>query len=181
MIRSTLFTFTRHTMGRVRRRTSTKQRSMMLVVRSFLHRCRGKLKNDSSCGKSAINTNTPCLNYNAFFDSFNNLLTAIPNQTRNQFRGASYFNMDMGLFRNFQIKERLNLAVGMMAYNVFNHANMPFHNNSYSFYDPKSGPPNSFGTINAGPGVGTPTSPYGNFLGFDSSPRIVQLSAKITF
>jgi hypothetical protein len=47
-MRSTLFTFTKHTMGRVRRRTSTKQRSMMLVVRSFLHRCRGKLKNDSN-------------------------------------------------------------------------------------------------------------------------------------
>jgi hypothetical protein len=27
----------------------------------------------------------------------------------------------------------------------------------------------------------TPTSPYGNFLGFDSSPRVMQLSAKIVF
>jgi hypothetical protein len=133
----------------------------------------------SSCGKSA--TSTPCLNYNAFYDSFNNLLTAIPNQTRNQFRGAGYFDLDMGLFRNFQIKERLNLAVGMMAYNALNHANMPFPNNSYSYFNPASGGTNSFGIINAGPGVGTPTSPYGNFLGFDSSPRIVQLSAKITF
>src|SRR5271157_2298517 len=44
MIRSTLGTLTKQTMGRVRRRTSTKQRSMILVVRSFLHRCRGKLK-----------------------------------------------------------------------------------------------------------------------------------------
>src|SRR5579885_2045426 len=52
MIRSTLFTFTKHTMGRVRRRTSTKQRSMTLVVRSFFHKCRGKLKNDSSSGRS---------------------------------------------------------------------------------------------------------------------------------
>ena len=41
MIRSTLSTFTKHTIGRVRRRTSTKQRSMTLVVRSFGHRCRG--------------------------------------------------------------------------------------------------------------------------------------------
>jgi outer membrane receptor protein involved in Fe transport len=131
----------------------------------------------SSCGKSAINT--PCLNYNAFFDSFNNLLTAIPNQTRNQFRGADYFDIDMGLFRNFQVKERVNLAVGMMAYNALNHPNMPFPNNTYSYQAP--GQPGSFGIINAGPGVGTPTSPYGNFLGFDSSPRIVQLSAKITF
>jgi hypothetical protein len=27
----------------------------------------------------------------------------------------------------------------------------------------------------------TPTSPYGNFLGFDSSPRVVQVSAKLVF
>ncbi|SRR5581483_4182003 len=39
MIRSTLLTFTKQTMGRVRRRISTKQRSMTLVVRSFLQRC----------------------------------------------------------------------------------------------------------------------------------------------
>src|ERR1019366_6740307 len=37
MIRSTLSTFTKHTMGRVRRRTSTKQRSITLVVRSLRH------------------------------------------------------------------------------------------------------------------------------------------------
>jgi hypothetical protein len=41
-------------MGRVRRRTSTKQRSIILVVRSFFHRCRGKLKNDSSSGCHSI-------------------------------------------------------------------------------------------------------------------------------
>src|SRR5271166_3182846 len=58
MMRSTLFTFTKHTIGRVRRRTSTKQRSMMLVVRSFLQRCRGKLKNDSRSGKSRSSCRT---------------------------------------------------------------------------------------------------------------------------
>jgi hypothetical protein len=29
--------------------------------------------------------------------------------------------------------------------------------------------------------AGTPTSPYGNFLGFDSAPRLVQVTGKITF
>jgi hypothetical protein len=29
--------------------------------------------------------------------------------------------------------------------------------------------------------MGVPSSPYGNFLGFDSSPRVVQLTAKFTF
>jgi hypothetical protein len=127
----------------------------------------------NSCGKSAINT--PCLNAGAFYDTSVNLLSAIPNQTRNQFRGANYFDLDMGLFKNIRIKERLNLAIGMMAYNALNHANMPFPNNTFTTGD------TTFGTITGGPGVGVPTSPYGNFLGFDSSPRIVQLSARITF
>src|SRR5438105_15372120 len=52
MMRSTLATLTKQTMGRVRLRTSTKQRSMTLVVRTFFHRCRGKAKNDSSSGRS---------------------------------------------------------------------------------------------------------------------------------
>jgi hypothetical protein len=58
MIRSMLSTFTKQTMGRVRRRTSTKQRSMTLVVRSFGHKCRGKAKNDSSSGKSRCRRRT---------------------------------------------------------------------------------------------------------------------------
>jgi len=36
----TLSTFTKHTMGRVLLRTSTKQRSITFVVRSLRHRCR---------------------------------------------------------------------------------------------------------------------------------------------
>lgn len=126
-----------------------------------------------SCGKGAIVT--PCLNAGAFYDTYNNLLTAWPNQTRNQFHGAGYFDVDMGLFKNFQFKERANFSVGMMAFNAFNHANMPFPNNTFSTGDP------TFGTIVSGPAIGVPTSPYGNFLGFDSSPRVVQLSARITF
>jgi len=125
------------------------------------------------CGKGAITT--PCLNSGAFLDTTTNALTAFPNQTRNQYHGADYVDFDMGLFKNFQFKERMNVAVGMTAYNVFNHANMPFPNNTFFTGD------STFGTIVAGPNVGVPTSPYGNFLGFDSSPRIVQLSARITF
>jgi hypothetical protein len=125
------------------------------------------------CGQGAITT--PCLNSAAFFDTFNNQLTAFPNQARNQYHGAGYFDMDMGLFKNIAIKERMNFGIGLMAYNAFNHANMPFPNNTFSTGD------KTFGTIIAGPGTGTPTSPYGNFLGFDSSPRVVQLSAKLTF
>jgi hypothetical protein len=51
-MRSTDCMLTKQTMGRVRRRTSTKQRSMMLVVRSLRHRCRGKRKTASCQGRS---------------------------------------------------------------------------------------------------------------------------------
>src|SRR5580704_13414738 len=52
MIRSTLSTSVNTTMGRVRRRTSTKQRSIAFVVRSFRHRCTGSTKKCSSSGRS---------------------------------------------------------------------------------------------------------------------------------
>jgi len=51
-MRSTDCTLTKQTMGRVLRRTSTKQRSMILVVRSLRHRCLGKRKKASNSGKS---------------------------------------------------------------------------------------------------------------------------------
>ena len=107
-----------------------------------------------------------------------------PMQHRNQYRGPHYFDMDMNLFKNFKIAERFNLAVGAQAFNVFNHPNFGLPNANFltsctgdtassCSYDP------TFGGINTM--QGTPTSPYGNFLGFDSSPRVLQLSAKLVF
>jgi hypothetical protein len=79
--------------------------------------------------------------------------------------------MDMTFFRSFRIKERVTMKAGIQAFNILNHPN---------FSNPDSGLGNStFGQITAM--AGTPTSPYGNFLGFDSAPRLIQLSAKITF
>jgi len=49
-----VLTLMKPTMGRVRSRNSTKQPSMMLVVRSFRHRCRGKLKKDSKLRQIAL-------------------------------------------------------------------------------------------------------------------------------
>src|SRR5471030_1760236 len=48
----------KQTMGRVRRRTSTKQRSIMLVVRSLRHSCSGKLKKLNNSGRSRSNCRT---------------------------------------------------------------------------------------------------------------------------
>jgi len=104
-----------------------------------------------------------------------------PTQRRNQYRGPHYFDMDLNLFKNFRFKERYNFAIGAQAFNVFNHPNFGLPNGAFaSSYT--GGPPEldpTFGTISSM--QGTPTSPYGNFLGFDSSPRVMQLSAKIVF
>ncbi len=105
-----------------------------------------------------------------FSGSFTGYST-FPTQTRNQYRGPGYFNMDMALYKNFALKERFHLGIGMNAFNVFNHPN-------FAIPDQNLGD-STFGQITST--VGVPTSPYGNFLGFDSSVRVVQLTAKITF
>ena len=129
----------------------------------------------TSCGASDnYISGTSCLNANAFINSgaatFEGY-TMWSAQGRNTFRGPHYFDVDMALFKNFKVTERVNFALGAQAFNVLNHPN--FANPDSGFGDP------TFGQITAM--TGTPTSPYGNFLGFDSSPRILQISGKITF
>jgi hypothetical protein len=96
-----------------------------------------------------------------------------PSQHRNQYRGPHYFDMDLNLFKNFKLAERFNLAIGAQAFNAFNHPNFGLPNANWNPGD------STFGVIDSM--QGTPTSPYGNFLGFDSSPRVMQLSAKLVF
>jgi len=79
----------------------------------------------------------------------------------------------MSLFKTFALGERLKLGIGATAFNVFNHPNFFLPN--YSFVTGDS----SFGQISSM--TNSPTSPYGAFFGFDSSVRVVQLSAKIEF
>ena len=124
------------------------------------------------CGEAAATTS--CLSTAAFVDSNAPTFTTYPEfspQTRNLFRGPGYFNMDLNVFRNFRIMEKANFGLGISAYNVLNHPN---------FANPDSGYGDAtYGQITGM--VGSPTSAYGNFLGFDSSIRVVQLSGKITF
>jgi hypothetical protein len=130
----------------------------------------------NGCGVGAVVTNTrlsPCLNASAFANSAapGFAYTNYPTQSRNQYRGPNYVDFDMGLYKTFQVKERLNFGLGATAFNVFNHPN-------FTLPDAELGSP-QFGQILGMEGV--PTSPYGNFLGFDSSVRVVQLSLKMTF
>jgi len=135
----------------------------------------------NSCGSGAAYTNTtlhPCANASAFTTvTYSNTgvpsatYTTYPSQTRNQFRGPSYVDFDMGLYKTFTMKERYTFGLGATAFNVFNHPN-------FNLPDGTLGT-SYFGQITSMQGV--PTSPYGNFLGFDSSVRVVQLSLKFTF
>jgi hypothetical protein len=126
----------------------------------------------TACGEGAAVT--PCLNANAFVNGASATFTGyttFPSQTRNQYRGPHYFDIDMALYKTFKFGEQRSIGVGAQAFNVFNHPN---------FGLPDSGLGDStFGMITGM--APAPTSPYGTFLGFDSSVRVVQLSAKLTF
>ena len=126
------------------------------------------------CGKSAASATgagTPCLNLGGLLDTSQFLPGGWPNQVRNQYHGPHFFDMDMSLFKNFKFAERYNFAIGAQAFNVFNHPNFGFPDESIG--------DSTFGQISTM--TGTPTSPYGNFLGFDSSPRVMQLTMKLVF
>jgi Carboxypeptidase regulatory-like domain len=130
------------------------------------------------CGKSNAAFNgvaAECLNPAGLLNPLSILTTlpGYPTQTRNQYRGPHYFDLDLNLFKNFKVAERFNCAIGVQAFNALNHPNFALPNSTYFPGD------TTFGTINSM--QATPTSPYGNFLGFDSSPRVTQLTAKIVF
>jgi hypothetical protein len=97
--------------------------------------------------------------------------TAWSPATRNQLFGPHYFDLDLNLYRSFTIKEKYSMKFGIQAFNALNHPNFALPD----------------GTLNDGStGVisgmaATTTSPYGSFLGFDSSVRVVQLTGKINF
>src|SRR4051812_3912680 len=115
--------------------------------------------------------NTPCLNAANFAPLGTTGPATIGNQRRNQFRGPHYFNADVAVQKNFKLTEALHLGVGANFFNVFNHPN-------FDIPDPDVAS-STFGTIVST--VNVPTSPYGNFLGADTSARIIQLNARITF
>ena len=69
--------------------------------------------------------------------------------------------------------ERANFGIGFQFYNLFNHPNFFTPNN-----DSSSGA-SAFGLITSA--ASGPTSILGAGLGGDSSPRIIQLKAQLTF
>ena len=117
---------------------------------------------------------TPCLNASAFLNSADPSFAGFPGwspQTRNQYRGPHFFDIDMALYKTFKLGEGRSIGIGAQAFNVFNHPN-------FGLPDATLGD-STFGLISTM--AGAPTSPYGTFLGYDSSPRSIQISAKLQF
>ncbi|MGA2577866.1 MAG: TonB-dependent receptor [Bryobacteraceae bacterium] len=132
----------------------------------------GQVGQPGACNESAAVT--PCLNPNAFVNGAASTFTgytALSSQNRNQYRGPHYFDIDMNLYRTFSFGEQRKLKIGLQAFNVFNHPN--FGLPDFGMGDATFGQITNMAV--------SPTSPYGSFLGFDSSVRVVQLSGKFVF
>ena len=87
------------------------------------------------------------------------------NVGKGQFTGPGFFNWDMGLFRDFPIRERLTVQLRGEFFNTFNHTN--------------------FSTDNTGSNAKSPvqtvsSAGFGNILAAND-PRIIQLALKVLF
>ena len=121
-----------------------------------------------TCGRAAVDTT--CLNLTNFHPALNGFGA----QSRNQFYGPGFFNMDLGILKEFDLpltREGVKLTVSANLFNALNHPN--FDQPVADIRDP------SFGTIRRT--VNAPTGIFGAALGGDNSPRLVQLTAGIRF
>jgi hypothetical protein len=81
--------------------------------------------------------------------------------------GPAFFNSDLGLFKNFQIKENMKLQFRFNAYNFLNHPLWSFNGNNLNLgFDSTTGKVNT-------PNFGTVTDKQGR--------RVVQLAVKFYF
>lgn len=99
--------------------------------------------------------------------------TAFSSGMRNAFRGPGYFDTDMTIMKNTKIPhwERGQLGIGFQFFNILNHPNfaVPFPVVQSAVFG------DSVATVSP------PTSILGAGLGGDSSTRIIQLKAQVTF
>jgi hypothetical protein len=87
------------------------------------------------------------------------------NVSKGQFIGPGFFNWDMGVFKNFPIKDKMSIQFRSEFFNTFNHTN--------------------FATDNTGSRAKSPvqtvaSAGFGNILAAND-PRIIQLGLKVMF
>ena len=95
-------------------------------------------------------------------------------QRRNQFYGPRFFDTDLSVIKETKIPgwEGARMGVGASFFNLFNHPNFDQPNVDI-------GTPSDFGQITET--VSTPTSILGAGLSGSTAPRLIQLTARITF
>ena len=95
-------------------------------------------------------------------------------QRRNQFYGPGFFDTDLTLMKEAKIPgwEGARFGVGASFFNLLNHPNFDQPNTDI-------GTPGTFGQITET--ISTPTSILGAGLSGSSAPRLIQLTARITF
>jgi hypothetical protein len=89
---------------------------------------------------------------------------------RNLFRGPFQVRFDMGLAKEFPIKERFRLRFQVDAFNVFNHPDFDTPNNNVTFFPNFTGPPSI-----------PPAGSLGLIQHTIGSPRFLQLGLHLTF
>ena len=129
---------------------------------------------NANCGSGAVNKQ--CLTTSEFAtyilgQTSQPIQADWGNISPNSFRGPGYFDIDAQISRDFKFKERMNLTLGLQAYNVMNHPN--FANPSGSLSS------SSFGLITTT--LGPPTSIYGTGQGASVSGRVAVLTGRFTF
>jgi len=94
-------------------------------------------------------------------------------QSRNRFRGPSYFNTDFTILKNTKLPrwENTSLGLGVQFFNVLNHPSFGFPSNHIDDF--------GFGRIYGA--AGPYTTLTGNNTGGDTSRRLIQLKAQIQF
>jgi len=68
---------------------------------------------------------------------------------RNTFRGPSYYNTDLSLFKNTSISERWKLQIGIEFFNAWNHTNFTIPNNNMTDVGSDNGRPTGFGVFDS--------------------------------
>jgi len=106
--------------------------------------------------------------------SVNDPCTDIGNVGRNVLRGPGQSSVDLSLMKRIPVRESSSLELRADFFNAFNHPN---RNNPISDISTVTG---SGGSIDSSGRILSPGD-FGRVIGVSSSPRIIQLSMKISF
>jgi hypothetical protein len=112
-------------------------------------------------GQRGCNSTTDCAAITQWFNpaAFQNVTSGtFGNEVRNQYRGPDWASFDFSLQRKIELGSRMGLTLRWDVFNLFNRTNLGLPNRD-------AGSPSTLGTISS----------------LSGDPRLMQLSARITF